>query len=118
MRRRQLLALLAISVVSPSAVATPRRVLSFFWAGGCPHCAAARPFLKKLQQEFPKLVVEAWEVRRDKEGRRRFAREVRRLKIEKAVVPTFVCGNGFVQGFTKGQSERCLRELVERCRRE
>ncbi len=114
-RRRHLLVLLLFLLAPASAAADSRAVFSFFWKVGCPHCTAARPFLKTLEKENPKLVIEQWEVSRDKAGRRHFVQEAKRLGIKKAVVPTFVCGNGYVQGFAKGQSEPCLRDLVRRC---
>ena len=114
-RRRHLLVLALLLLAPASSAADSPPVFSFFWKHGCPHCVAVRPFLKTLQKENPRLVFEEWEVSRDKAGRRRFIREAKRLGIKKAVVPTFVCGKGYVQGYAKGQTEPCLRALVRRC---
>lgn len=52
--------------------ASARPTLLFFWGVGCPHCEEARPLVEALANENPRLRVEAVEVRRDPEGRRRF----------------------------------------------
>jgi hypothetical protein len=92
-----------------------RAAFLFFWGLGCPHCVEARPFVQKLEKEHPERRFESWEVNKDPQGRRRFADEVKRLGIPKPVVPTFVCGNDYVAGFTKGSSESLLRDLARRC---
>ncbi len=34
----------------------------FFWSKGCPHCAAEKTFLKKLEDKYPKLKIESYEI--------------------------------------------------------
>jgi hypothetical protein len=91
--------------------------LLFFWGVGCPHCENAKPFVARLAGEYPGLVIEAIEVRRDASGRERFIRTMRELGVKAAGVPTFVAGGGYVVGFSPGVTEAEVRELVERARR-
>lgn len=37
-------------------------VVTMFWGEGCPHCAKAKPFLEGLQQEYPTLWLDFYEV--------------------------------------------------------
>ncbi|MCA9617668.1 MAG: thioredoxin family protein [Myxococcales bacterium] len=89
--------------------------LLFFWGLDCPHCERARPFVRELEKEYPTVQFSWWEVKRDREGRRRFAQKVRELGIEKPSVPTFVCGKRYLVGFTEGKSEKKLRRLIDAC---
>lgn len=34
----------------------------FFWGDGCPHCAAAKPFLAQLKEKYPNVIVRDYEV--------------------------------------------------------
>lgn len=100
----------------PVAAAGDRATFLFFWAVDCPHCADAEPFVRKLESEHPRLEFERWEVKLDAKGRRRFAQEVKRLKIRDPAVPTFVCGDRYLVGFTKGASEPHVRQLARGCK--
>lgn len=91
-------------------------VFSFFWAEGCPHCQRAMPFVRRLEREHHDVRFEWYEVKKSKAGRRRFAREVKRLGIRKPGVPTFICGDEWVMGWTD-ETERCVRRMLARCRR-
>ncbi|NMC34069.1 MAG: thioredoxin family protein, partial [Veillonellaceae bacterium] len=33
-----------------------------FWGDGCPHCAAAKPFLKGLSEQYPNVELRSYEV--------------------------------------------------------
>jgi thiol-disulfide isomerase/thioredoxin len=88
-------------------------MLSFFWGVGCPHCEEARPFLEQLQRERPELRVEAIEVRNDPAGRQRFIDTMRRLGATAAGIPTFVVGDRYLVGFTRGVSEAQISRLVD-----
>jgi thiol-disulfide isomerase/thioredoxin len=103
----------APSPVAPANEPRPRVVLSFFWGVGCPHCEEARPFLEQLQRERPELRVEATEVRNDAAGRQRFIDTMRRLGAMAAGIPTFVVGDRYLVGFTRGVSEAQIARLVD-----
>jgi len=91
--------------------------LLFFWGVGCPHCEEAKPFVDALAKEHPRLRVEAIEVRRDPEGRRRFIETMQRLGAGAVGVPTFVAGDAYVVGFAKGDTEAELRAMIDRAAR-
>jgi thiol-disulfide isomerase/thioredoxin len=103
----------APSPPAPASEPRPRLMLSFFWGVGCPHCEEARPFLEQLQRERPQLRVEAIEVRNDRAGRHRFVETMQRLGATAAGVPTFVVGDRYLVGFTRGVSEAQISRLVD-----
>ena len=116
---RRALVLVGCLALAPSnsAAAAGAPVFKFYWGEGCRHCEAAKLFVRKLKQEHPKLRFESWEVRKDPTGRKHFVNDVKRLKIQKPSVPTFVCGDGYVSGYKKETTEPCVRELLRRCTR-
>lgn len=90
-----------------------RVTLLFFWGVGCPHCEEAKPFVKKLERERPRLGVESIEVKQDRAGRKRFIDTMRRLGAQAVGVPTFVVGEKYVVGFSKGVTEEQVTRLVD-----
>ena len=119
--RRQLLGVFAGAVASglpaPARGADERMLFSFFLAFDCPHCKKAKPFVAKLEKQHSDLRFESWEVKKDPEGRRRFAKEVRRLRIRDPGVPLFVCGDEHVMGWLGAETERCVRQMIARCKK-
>ena len=101
----------------PSALSADERPpFSFFYAFDCPHCHKAKPFVAKLEKQHRELRFESWEVKKSPEGRRRFAEEVKRLKIRDPGVPLFVCGNTHVIGLVPGETEKCVRKMIAQCK--
>ena len=118
--RRGLLAALAGLVVTrpePARADDDRPLFTYYWGVGCPHCARAKPFVAKLRKQHRDLRFEAYEVRKDKDGRRRFAKEVKRLGIRDPGVPLFVCGDEHVMGWVSGETQPAVREMIARCKR-
>lgn len=103
----------AAVAAAPASEPRPRVTLSFFWGVGCPHCEDAKLFLEQLKQRRPQLRVEAIEVRNDPEGRQRFIDTMRRLGAAATGVPTFVVGERYLVGFTRGASEAQVTQLVD-----
>jgi hypothetical protein len=65
-----------------------------------------------LAKEQPRLRVEAIEVRKDPEGRRRFIDTMKQLGATAVGVPTFVIGSNYVIGYAKGETDAQVRALV------
>jgi len=48
---------------TPVIVETPDEVvLQLFWGVGCPHCAAEKEFLSKIESDYPELAIEMYEI--------------------------------------------------------
>ncbi|MCB9117692.1 MAG: thioredoxin family protein, partial [Caldilineaceae bacterium] len=41
----------------PAQQASQPVTIYFFWGDGCPHCAAAKPFLAELSQRYPSVTI-------------------------------------------------------------
>lgn len=121
MKRRLLFVLLAATFWSSAVQATPARqemepvVLYFFWGEGCPHCAAAKPFLAELEQRYPSLTVRAYEVWNHEANRAHFARIAARHGVEPTAVPAFFVGNRHWVGYAEEISAREIERAVGDC---
>jgi thiol-disulfide isomerase/thioredoxin len=54
--------LLLAAAAAAENVSDERVLVHFFYSKGCPHCSAERPFLEKLESEYPWLKVEYLDV--------------------------------------------------------
>lgn len=71
----------------------------FFWGDGCPHCAAAKPFLANLAEENPELQIQAFEVWGSLENQKKFAEFAGRYGFEPQYVPTIFIGDQYWVGW-------------------
>lgn len=105
-----------IAAPAPSAAKpADRAVLYFFWAQGCPHCAAAKPMLAGLQQRHPQLEVRAYEVSQSPENAGRFATMAAKFGIEPTGVPVFFLGSRHWVGYSERVTPGLLEAAVARC---
>jgi thiol-disulfide isomerase/thioredoxin len=86
----------------PAATATPAATLNiyFFWGDGCPHCAAAKPFLAGLAQRYPGVTVRDFEVWYATANQPILARMSARFGFEAHAVPTIFIGNRYWEGYS------------------
>lgn len=95
-----------------SDAAEGTRRLLFFWGVGCPHCDAARPFVDRIERAHSELRVERVEVRRSRDGARRFVTAMRAADIEVPGIPAFVLGREAVLGYRGRDTERAVERLL------
>lgn len=110
------LLLLLVPARGPNAEETSLASLhvEVFVREGCPHCDAAKVFLKALQSEHPTLRVELIDVRRDAAGLQRLKELSHAAGVETVGVPTFHIAGNLVVGFESAESTGAqLRSLVE-----
>jgi len=92
--------------------------LYFFWAEGCPHCAAAKPLLAELAERHPGLSVRSFEVTGSAENQRRLAAMVEKFGLERTAVPMFFLGDdhwvGYLENVTAGQLETAVARCLAR----
>lgn len=89
--------------------------LYFFWGEGCPHCAAAKPFLADVAKEHPELQVSALEVYNDEANMDAFVAMARTFGFEPTGVPTFFLGEEYWVGFAEDTTGRQIEAAVEAC---
>ena len=75
--------------------------LYFFWGKGCPHCAAAKPFLEKLKKKYPRLKVSDYEIYNSPKNLD-FMRDIAKSHgMEPKGVPTIFYGKKVFEGFNE-----------------
>ncbi len=74
----------------------------FFWAEGCPHCAAENLFLEELVSKNPGLSVEKHEVSKNKENQQLLIDWSKRLNFDANGVPVTIIGQEYVLGYMDG----------------
>jgi thiol-disulfide isomerase/thioredoxin len=84
-----------------------KNTLYFFWGQGCPHCAAAKPFLEELKKKYPGFKVSAYEVYNRPENLEIMRDMAKSLGTEPKGVPTFFYGERVFVGF----SENIAKEI-------
>lgn len=97
-RKLSLLLLFALSFTA-QAEKFPA-TLMFFWGDGCPHCAAAEPFLAELEARYPTLTVEHYEVWFDDDNRRILQDVAAAYNVNVRGVPAIFIGDMMWEGFT------------------
>jgi cytochrome c biogenesis protein CcdA len=122
-RHRSFLALLFVgilSLLSATVSAAPpgggaEGVRMFvFWGIGCPHCDNQKPFLRELEERYPALTIQQYEVLRERTHHELFIALSLTHGIEPGSVPTtFLGGKAWV-----GDSPQIRREIESTLRQE
>ena len=89
--------------------------LYFFWGEGCPHCAAAKPFLADLQEAYPDLAVADFEVYTSPENQELFLAMAAHWGFDVTGVPTFFLGEDHWVGFAEAVTGPALEAAVAAC---
>jgi len=91
-------------------------VIYFFWGDGCPHCAAAKPFLEGLTQRYPEVELRAYEVWYVAENRDLFIQMAAAFGFEPTAVPTIFIGDRYWIGYAEPVRAE-IEAFVAECRR-
>lgn len=75
--------------------------LYFFHGDGCPHCAEESVFLEKLQNDYPDLKIEKYEVWYDEDNSALLQKVQQELHIERMGVPTTIIGDVYMVGYSE-----------------
>lgn len=121
--QRSFLALLFFGILSFMSFAAPaappgegaESVRMFvFWGIGCPHCDNQKPFLHELEERYPNLNLQKYEVLRERTHHELFIALALAHGIEPGSVPTtFLGGKAWV-----GDSPQIRREIESTVRQE
>jgi thiol-disulfide isomerase/thioredoxin len=88
--------------------------LYLFWGEGCPHCAAAKPYLESLPEKYPTLSLEEYEVFYDPHNNLVFNQLLKMLGLEQSAVPTVVIGPYYLQGYSE-DSQAPIEKVIRQC---
>ncbi|NWF74377.1 MAG: NrdH-redoxin [Nitrospirae bacterium] len=93
------IALFVLGVEARVQAGEPVPDLEVFVRAGCPHCEAAKEFLKELQLERPSLRITIRDVSEDAPARQRLVMLSAERGITNIGVPTFLIGAELIVGF-------------------
>ena len=97
-----------------SAAESHKVVIYLFWGDGCPHCAAAKPFLNELTQRYAGVELRAYEVWYVPENQEHFKKMTAAYGFEPHGVPTIFIGNQYWEGYTD-QIGQEIEAAVKNC---
>ncbi len=114
-----LLVMLGFSGLPAHAAAPAQQIepvaIYFFWGDGCPHCAAAKPFLAGLEEKYPSATVRAYEVWHDEANQNLFIQMAAKYGFEPTAVPTIFIGDRNWVGYAEEPYAREIEEAVAAC---
>ncbi len=113
-----LVTLLAATLSMASDIAAQsggQTIIYFFWGDGCPHCAAAKPFLARLAQEYPGVQIRDFEVWDHPENRAPFIQMAAKFGFEPTGVPTIFIGDRYWVGYAEVPTGREIEAYVASC---
>ncbi len=93
----------------------PETVIYFFWGDGCPHCAAAEPFLADLAERYPGVVVRDFEVWYHPENVEPLERMADALGFVPSGVPVIILGEDSWVGFSEDRTAAPIEAAVAAC---
>lgn len=117
-------AIFVLGLTSPSLHAAPLEqrmepvVIYFFWGDGCPHCAAAKPFLADLAKRYPSVVIRDYEVWHHEANRDPFLKMTSKYGFEPTAVPTIFIGDRYWVGYAEDPYAREIESTVAVCVRD
>ena len=82
----------------------PTPEIEVFVRAGCPHCEAAKAFLKELQRERPAVRIAVYDVAEDSAARQQLATLAAERGIANIGVPTFLIGTELIVGFLSAET--------------
>jgi len=117
------IALLLLLIMGSMHAYASEQILYLFWTKGCPHCKAARSFLKKLESRFPQIKVEMYEVSGDEANEKLFRDILGLYGLTRQIFPTIFIGDldpvvGYYNDSTTGAEieEKVVYCLKNQCR--
>jgi len=91
----------------------------FFYREDCPHCAAAKPFLRDLEEKYPEIEVKAYEVVSNKSNLELFFSMSAACGIKVNAVPTIFIGHKPLIGFDSAERKgKEIEKQVQKCIKE
>jgi thiol-disulfide isomerase/thioredoxin len=90
-------------------------VLYYFWGDGCPHCAAAKPVLEKINAKYPELNIRAFEVWYKKPNQALYKQMADQLKVPEQGrgVPLLLLDDQFWVGWNDATAEKITAKIDE-----
>jgi len=89
--------------------------LYFFWSTHCAHCGKALPFVEFIDQAYPWVRIQPFQLVGEKEHIRKFEEMVNALGRDARSVPTFMFCNTMMTGFDVNKTPNQLIDGLKHC---
>lgn len=96
-----------------SAESAPEVNIYIFWGEGCPHCAAAKPFLEQLAASNPGVHLMEFEIYNDDANLALLKKVSLEFGFTATKVPTIFIGDQYWEGYTEVIAQE-IQEVVEK----
>lgn len=90
----------------------------FFYGAGCPHCANERAYLKVVEEKYPELNIQSYEVYFNTDNIRLMQMVGQVLNADIGGVPFLVIGDTYFMGYSDGISPQAIEKRIQECLRE
>jgi cytochrome c biogenesis protein CcdA/glutaredoxin len=109
---KRLLLLLLLFAIVPIAYAQSSPDILLFYGEGCPHCSKASLFLDQIQEDYPSLEIEKYEIYFNEENRNLFQETSNNYETEIQGVPTIFINDKFFVGFNEQVGNEVEKEIT------
>ena len=109
-----ILTIIVLMIVSPTKIMANDEeiVIDFFYGVTCPHCAAEKVFLDDLQNRYPDVTINAYEVFENKDNLVLLKEKAKELGVEVNGVPFLVIGDQYFIGYSEGYTDQKIEEAL------
>lgn len=109
-----ILAIMVLMIVSPTKIMANNEEIEidFFYGVSCPHCAAEKVFLDDLQNRYPDVTINSYEVYENKDNLDLLKAKAKELDIEVNGVPFVVIDDQYFIGYSEGYTDQKIEEAL------
>ncbi len=86
--------------------------IEFYYTQDCPHCKRAAEFFNNIEQQYPEILVQRFNIHRDLDGLTRFIELHERHGIERPGVPFIVMCDQYLIGFGEPETTGRMIEKI------
>ncbi len=103
------------AITTPIKAADSEATIYFFWAKGCGHCAQAKEFLSQLEEKYPQIEIQQFEVTSNPQYAKILDEAVKRLGNEAPLLPVTIVGENLVSGYLSDEITGTRIEKAVNC---
>lgn len=101
--------LISFFIFNPCVFAKENIKVYFFHGDGCPHCKEENKFLEKMEDKYPKIKIEKYEVWKNKDNQVLMEIVKDKMKITDNGVPLTIIGSTYVVGYADTYNDKLER---------
>lgn len=102
------------ALASVSAQEANPVVITMFWGEGCPHCAAAKPYLEELAGRYPNVELRFYEIYNIAQNRPLFEKMGVAYNVEPRGVPAIFIADQYYEGWADSLGAE-IEALIVKC---